>query len=187
MSRMFHISEDREQAMSVRNHDTIITQEGRPLERKRIRMHDSLLLLAPLIMLVGGMIATQNIVNPALSRYTGMVLAVLVSSSTTALVMLTLLLLGFGGEKATLSNLLQSPNYLWISGFLGVGVLTGAVLLLPRVGAASYLAFLVTGQLMFGMLFDQIGALGLTKFPITPVRIIGSLLLLAGARLILWR
>jgi bacterial/archaeal transporter family-2 protein len=116
-----------------------------------------------------------------------MVLALFFSSSITALVMLTLLLLGYGGEKATLSNLIHSPNYLWISGFLGVGVLSGAVLLLPRVGAASYLAFMVTGQLMFGLLFDQIGALGLAKFPITPIRVIGSLLLLAGARLILWR
>ncbi|HEV3155833.1 MAG TPA: DMT family transporter [Candidatus Baltobacteraceae bacterium] len=185
---MSHLSVSEEKVFGPEQPEIIIAQGKEPLERKRTRMNgSSLLLLAPLIMLVGGMIASQNIVNPALSRYTGIVLAVLVSSSTTTLVMLILLLLGYGGEKATLSNLIHSPNYLWISGFLGVGVLSGAVMLLPRVGAASYLAFLVTGQLMFGMFFDQIGALGLTKFPITPIRVAGSLLLLVGARLILWR
>ena len=150
-------------------------------------MNISLLMYALPIMIVGGLIATQNVVNPALSRFTGPILAVLVSSSTTSLIMLILLLLGYGGSKATLSNLLQAPSYLWISGILGVGVLSGAVLLLPRVGAATYVAFLVAGQLIFAMFWDQIGAFGLAKFPVTSIRLGGALLLLAGARLVMWR
>jgi transporter family-2 protein len=106
--------------------------------------------------------------------------------------MLILLLLGYGGEKFSISNIIHASNCLWVIGLMGVGilgagVLGSAIVYLPKAGAAAYVAFLVAGQLIFAMLFDQTGAFGLAKFPITPLRALGGFFLLLGARFIMWR
>jgi transporter family-2 protein len=53
--------------------------------------------------------------------------------------------------------------------------------LIPRLGAAALMAFLVAGQLIAGMVIDRIGLLGVAVREISVGRIAGALLLVAGA------
>ena len=59
-----------------------------------------------------------------------------------------------------------------------------SVLLTPRIGAAALMAFLVAGQLLAGMLVDRAGYLGVAVREISMGRIVGALLLFAGALMI---
>ena len=69
-------------------------------------------------------------------------------------------------------------------GVLGGSYVTIATILIPRVGAAAVMAFLVAGQLLGGLLLDRIGFLGMAVREISLGRIAGAVLLVAGALLV---
>ena len=52
------------------------------------------------------------------------------------------------------------------------------------IGAAALMAFLVAGQLLAGMMVDRVGFLGVAVREISTGRIVGAVLLLAGALMI---
>jgi bacterial/archaeal transporter family-2 protein len=63
--------------------------------------------------------------------------------------------------------------------FIGLGIF-----LVPQLGAATFLALLVTGQMLGSIAFDHFGWLGLTQRPIDAPRLIGVALLIGGVVLI---
>ncbi len=73
-----------------------------------------------------------------------------------------------------------TPWWNWIGGPLGaVFVLSGAALV-PRLGAAAFIAAVVAGQLVFSMLLDHFGLMHLPQQSITPGRLLGAVLVFAG-------
>ncbi|RFC67315.1 MULTISPECIES: DMT family transporter [Mesorhizobium] len=135
---------------------------------------------------VGGFLAIQAPVNAELSRNLGMpVAAAGISFLVGAVVLGLITLLMVSTQNAPPLNW-RAPS-LWmfvLGGFLGASFVTCNILLAPRLGAASLMAFLVTGQLVAGLLVDRFGAFGLAVREITMGRIAGAFLLLAGALLI---
>lgn len=59
-----------------------------------------------------------------------------------------------------------------------------AVLLIPRLGAATVLALLVAGQLLASIALDHFGLFGLPQRPVDLSRLAGAVLLLGGVVLI---
>lgn len=72
-------------------------------------------------------------------------------------------------------------------GLLGAFFVTMTIITVPRMGTASVMAAIITGQLITGTLLDHFGAFGLRHLPLTPLRLAGMLLLAAGAALIIKR
>ena len=81
---------------------------------------------------------------------------------------------------------LEAPApWLFVAGgVLGGAYVTISTLLIPRIGAAALMAFLVAGQLLAGMLIDRVGFLGMAVREISLGRVAGALLLMAGALLV---
>ncbi|MGC4025944.1 MAG: DMT family transporter [Mesorhizobium sp.] len=135
---------------------------------------------------VGGFLAIQAPVNAELSRNLGMpVAAAGISFFVGAVVLGLVTLLLVATNNAPPLNW-RGPT-LWmflLGGFLGASFVTCNILLAPRLGAASLMAFLVAGQLIAGLLVDRFGAFGLAVREITMGRVAGAVLLLAGALLI---
>ena len=75
-----------------------------------------------------------------------------------------------------------APWYLWLAGgVFGAIYLTGTILLAPTLGAAALIALVVTGQLVFSVLVDQLGfEIHAANWP----RLVGCTLLVAGAALV---
>jgi bacterial/archaeal transporter family-2 protein len=69
-------------------------------------------------------------------------------------------------------------------GLLGVIYVTAVVIAAPRIGAGNALAFIVGGQFVAAIIIDHYGWMQLPVNPITPYRIGGIILLLAGVYLI---
>lgn len=76
------------------------------------------------------------------------------------------------------------PLQWWIGGFFGAAYLAVAIVLLPRVGAATVVALVVAGQLGCSLLFDRFAVLGVPYHPLTPGRALGAVLLVVGVALI---
>jgi bacterial/archaeal transporter family-2 protein len=76
------------------------------------------------------------------------------------------------------------PLWTWCGGLLGAAYLTGVVVSVGRLGAASTVALVVFGQITTTLLLDHFGFLMTTAHPISPLRLLGGGLLLIGVILV---
>ena len=76
------------------------------------------------------------------------------------------------------------PWWAWSGGLFGAVFIGLAILLVPKLGAAAFIAALVTGQMLASLAFDHWGWLGLTQRPVDLPRLLGVVLLIAGVVLI---
>jgi hypothetical protein len=95
---------------------------------------------------------------------------------------LVLVALGTGGLLA-LAMRGSVPGFA-VTGLLALPFLFGASVLGPRLGIGLYLASVIAGQLVGGVVLDHIGAFGAEARHVDVVRIAGVAALLAGVALI---
>ncbi|MBL6456252.1 DMT family transporter [Belnapia sp. T6] len=76
------------------------------------------------------------------------------------------------------------PWWAWSGGLFGAIFIGLSILLVPQLGAATFIALLVTGQMLASVAFDHFGWLGLAQRPIDVTRLIGVALLIGGVVLI---
>lgn len=101
--------------------------------------------------------------------------------ATAVLLVLRQSLAGFG-------DALRSPWWYWIGGGgMGLVVVFAITVVTPRIGATATIGLLIAGQLAMGVVIDSYGLFGVDKVALTWPRILGVLLLAAGALLALRR
>jgi len=79
------------------------------------------------------------------------------------------------------------PAWAWFGGLLGAAYVAATTVLGPRLGAAAVLALTLAGQMVAALLVDHYGVIGFPQSPVTPARLLGVVLLVAGALLIMRR
>jgi len=145
-------------------------------------------LFALVTVVMGMLLALQAGVNAELQRWVGgpdraTWVSVVVSFS---LASLTLVAASFAQRRPwpTTSHLASAPWWVWIGGALGATYVGATILLVPRLGAFAFLAFVVVGQMLASLLLDHFGLVGLARHPITPGRVLGAAFLVIGVVLI---
>lgn len=130
----------------------------------------------------GGLIALQAPINGTLGRSTGSLAAALVSFGVgTITLALIVALAGQAGGVRSLTEV--APVYL-LGGVLGAVYVTSALIAVKSIGAGGVAAGTISGQLVASLVVDRLGAFGLDEVPLSPSRIAGAVLLLAGTLLI---
>ena len=76
------------------------------------------------------------------------------------------------------------PWWAWSGGLFGAIFIALGILLIPQLGAATFLALLVAGQMLASITLDHYGWLGLEQRSVDLPRLIGAGLLVAGVVLI---
>ena len=76
------------------------------------------------------------------------------------------------------------PWWAWSGGFFGAVFIAIAIFLVPKLGAATFIALFVAGQLLASLAFDHFGWLGLDVRPIDATKLVGAALLVGGVVLI---
>jgi bacterial/archaeal transporter family-2 protein len=96
---------------------------------------------------------------------------------------------------ATVALLLRTPLPLgrawavtspwqWSGGLIGAAYVLAAIVLAPRLGAATLIAAVVAGQMIASLVLDQYGLVGFPVHSLTLVRLLGAVLVIAGVILI---
>ncbi len=133
--------------------------------------------------LAGSLITVQSVLNAALGERTGNLGSVLILTFISILV-LSLLIIVFPQT----TNFKRIPGvsdwYLYLGGVFGVAILAAPIFLIPRIGATSTLTAVVVGQLVLALLVDHFGLFSFPRIEMSVTRILGILLLVAGAFLI---
>jgi transporter family-2 protein len=79
----------------------------------------------------------------------------------------------------------RAPWWIWLGGIVGAGYVASSAAFGSRLGAASWLGLIVTGQVLTSIVLDHYGLVGFEPHPVTPARIAGALLLLIGVLIVL--
>jgi transporter family-2 protein len=130
----------------------------------------------------GGLVAVQAPINAGLGRSTGGLPAALVSFSIGTLALAAIVILS--GKAGGLHSTFDVSWYYLLGGLLGAVYVTTALTAVAAVGAGAVAAATVTGQLTMSVAVDRLGLFGLDQVPLSPQRVIGVVLLLAGTALI---
>jgi bacterial/archaeal transporter family-2 protein len=79
------------------------------------------------------------------------------------------------------------PAWAWFGGLLGAAYVAATTVLGPRLGAAALIALTLAGQMLAALIVDHYGVIGFPQNPVTPARLAGAALLVAGVLLIVRR
>jgi len=134
---------------------------------------------------VGALIAFQPPVNSELGRHTSVLGAAFVSTAISAIVLT--LIMAFANEWGRLGGLADTPVIYMTGGLLGAILVTVSLVTVRTLGAGGVVAATVCGQLIVSALLDRAGVLGLEQVGLTPLRVLGFALLLAGTFLVVVR
>lgn len=88
------------------------------------------------------------------------------------------------GARWNASEMIRFPWWVWSGGLLGAFFVISAILLVPRFGAATYLAFNLAGQMIMALILDHYGWLGFPTQRLSWMRALGAALLIIGVILI---
>jgi bacterial/archaeal transporter family-2 protein len=132
--------------------------------------------------LAGGLIAAQAPINAGLGKATGSMAAALVSFSVGTVALATVVVLS--GKAGGLSSTFDVSWYYLLGGFLGAIYVLNALIAVSAIGAGGVAAATVFGQLTAAVAIDRLGLFGLDQTPISPERLVGVVLLLAGTVLV---
>jgi transporter family-2 protein len=84
----------------------------------------------------------------------------------------------------SLQTIAKVPAWAWLGGMLGAYYVVTAIIVAPKLGAASLISIVVATQLCTSLLLDHFGLIGFVQHSINPWRVAGALLLIAGVTLI---
>ena len=91
------------------------------------------------------------------------------------------------GARVVPGSVAAVPAWAWFGGLLGATYVAATTVLGPKLGAASFLALTLAGQMLAALLVDHYGVIGFPQSPLTPTRLVGTALLVAGVLLIMRR
>jgi len=130
----------------------------------------------------GGLIALQAPINAELGKATGGLAAALVSFTVGTIALAAIVLLS--GKAGGLGSTFDVSWYYLVGGLLGAIYVTNALLAVSAIGAGGVAALTVAGQLTASVAIDRLGLFGLDQVALTPERLLGLALLLAGTVLV---
>lgn len=139
-------------------------------------------MLICLAVLMGIALAVQGATNGSLAGRIGLASAVWIN----ALVVVTgATIFWLASPRVPAAAATPAPWFLYVGGAYGLVIIAGAAFAFPRLGAGPTTALMVAAQLSTALVLDHLGLSG-GKIDVTPGRIVGALLLCAGALLVLW-
>lgn len=130
----------------------------------------------------GGLIAAQAPINANLGKATGSLPAALVSFSIGTLALAAIVIIS--GKAGGLGSAFDVSWYYLLGGLLGAVYVLNALIAVSTIGAGGVAAATIFGQLTASVAIDRLGLFGLDEVPLTPERVLGVGLLLAGTILV---
>jgi bacterial/archaeal transporter family-2 protein len=133
-----------------------------------------------LAVIAGGCVVTQQVLNANLRVALNSAVWSGFISYLVGVMFMALLALGLRDPVPSVALAARIPWWAWSGGLFGATFIGLAILLVPQLGAATFIALLVAGQMLAAVTFDHFGWMGLAQRPVDLPRLIGVVLLVAG-------
>lgn len=137
-----------------------------------------------LVVAAGASVAFQQVLNANLRVQIGSPWWAAVASYFVGLLFTLAMALVVPGPKfAEIFN--RSGDLLpWLGGIFGAIFIAVAILMVPKLGAATTISLIVIGQMTLSLVMDHFGLLGLPVQPISMMKLAGAACLILGVFLI---
>lgn len=106
------------------------------------------------------------------------------ASYLVGLLCMTFVAIALRDPMPSASVAVRIPWWAWSGGLFGAIFVGLAIVLVPQLGAATFIALLVAGQMLASVVVDHFGLMGLMQRSIDLPRLIGVALLIGGVVLI---
>jgi bacterial/archaeal transporter family-2 protein len=126
----------------------------------------------------GALVAAQPPANNQLSKHVGSIGAAFTSALTSAALLGALVVAG--GHAGELGGLRHIRPEHALGGLAGAAIVLVSLVAVRTLGAGGVVAAAVAGQLTIAAVLDRLGVLGLDRTDITPLRLVGMGLMIAG-------
>ena len=145
-------------------------------------------LLCMLALASGALIPVQAAANAALSKSIGgnvafAALALFVVAGASTLLAIVLV----GAPIPPVGALRAASAWTYVGGLIVAAYVLTITFLVPRLGVGTAISFIVAGQIAAALAIDHFGLLRSLTVPLTPVRVLGAALMVAGVFLALRR
>jgi bacterial/archaeal transporter family-2 protein len=137
-----------------------------------------------LALAAGAMMPTQAATNNKMAVVVGSPIMSAFISFFVGTIALFVYVLIAGIPLSSIAAAKEAPAIAWIGGLLGAFFVTAAVALVPRLGVAMTFSLVIAGQMIVTLIIDHFGLLGVPEKAVSPARIGGVLLIMAGVVLI---
>ena len=145
-------------------------------------------LLWLLAVVAGALIPVQAAANAALSKSirgnvpaSALILFLVAGAATVLALLLT------REPTPTVASLRAAPWWSYLGGLIVAFYVFSITFLAPRIGVGTAISLIVTGQILAALTIDHFGLLRSLTFPLTPVRLLGAVLMGIGVFLALRR
>ena len=128
----------------------------------------------------GVMLPVQAGLNTEIGRKIDSPLYATLISFVIGTIGLVLYLLLTKANWSDIKNAGDLPWYYWTGGLLGAVYVAAIIVLTPRLGIALTFGLTVAAQMVFGVIMDHYGWLGVKESPINWMRVLGVALIIAG-------
>jgi transporter family-2 protein len=118
--------------------------------------------------------------NSSVAKYLGSTITANVTFFFVALLTSIVILL-LSGQFNAINHLKDVPAYLYLTGFISAFVVLGTTFLIPHIGARKFFILLITGQILMAIVVSHFGLLESPQDPVNLKKMIGAVLVLAGA------
>ena len=105
-------------------------------------------------------------------------------SYSAGLACMALLVIALRDPLPPLGTMARIPWWAWTGGVFGAIFIGLGIVLVPKLGAATFIALLVAGQMIGSVAFDHFGWLGMKQVKAGPARLFGAAVMVAGIVLI---
>ena len=130
--------------------------------------------------------AVQVAVNGALGGRIGVLEATAFNLILSAILLVALVVAARQTADGIVDGI-RAPAWMWLGGVMGAIIVTAITLGPPRIGTFATIALLIAGQLAMGVVIDALGLFGVDRIPVSWARVLGVVLLAAGAFLVVRR
>ena len=145
------------------------------------------LVLILMVALGGAGLAMQMAWNARLRTATNSAVLTTMISVLVTLVSLVLVWASGVTNRGTIPDFQSLPKWAWFGGVFAAYYLVASLIGIPKLGAAAVFSLVIAGQMVGALALDSTGAFAIDQIPLTPARVLGTILLLAGVILMLKR
>lgn len=137
-----------------------------------------------LAIVVGALPPLQAGINATISGYHGHPLWGALTNTVVASFSLLAVIVLLRIPSSDLRSLAGAPAWSWVGGVMGATMVLSAIILAPRLGAASYVTAMVVGTVAASILIDHFGVVGYRPHPASVQRLLGGALVVIGMVLV---
>jgi transporter family-2 protein len=136
--------------------------------------------LLPVALAAGIILPVQFGINSQLMNFVGGPVAAAAISFVVGTVALAVAALVVQSSLPEPGSAASAPWWAWTGGLLGAFFVLASIILTPRLGAATTIGLILTGQVLASIVIDHFGLIRVPVHEASFPRIIGALLIVAG-------